>query len=163
VAGRTSCLLVSCGVAALLAALLLIAPPKNAQTSLLASRATVKVAFNEKLKRPILVNGQGFTLYMLTRDGRDKPTCAFHCSAAWHPLLTTGRPIAGKGAKASFLGVTESVTGKNQVTYNHHPLYTNAGYKPLGLLPDRKQGDVNGQGNLGIWYVLSPKGTRIAG
>jgi predicted lipoprotein with Yx(FWY)xxD motif len=39
------------------------------------------------------------------------------------------------------------------VTYAGHPLYYYAG--------DKKAGDLNGQGFVSIWYVVSPKGTAI--
>jgi predicted lipoprotein with Yx(FWY)xxD motif len=130
-----------------------------------AARTVVKVAFNKKLKRSILVDGRGLTVYMFTADSAGKPTCyndpQYHCSQAWPPLLTTGAPRAAGAAKASLLGVARRTGGKKQVTYNRHPLYTNAGSAAYGLVADKKPGDVNGQGFLGIWYVLSPKGAEI--
>jgi len=47
------------------------------------------------------------------------------------------------------------------VTYNRHPLYTNAGSPENGLKPDRKNGDLNGQGFLSVWWVVSPSGKEI--
>ena len=52
--------------------------------------------------------------------------------------------------------------GGVQATYNGHPLYTDAGAKAFGLIADKKPGDLNGQGFLSIWYVLSPKGHQSA-
>ena len=45
------------------------------------------------------------------------------CKRSWHPLLTKGRPLAGRGVKANLLGTTTRKDGKVQVTYNGHPLY----------------------------------------
>lgn len=136
----------------------------NAEGTDVTARAIVKVAFNKELKRSILVDGRGMTLYMWTSDVGGKPTCyndpTFHCSKAWPPLLTTGSPRAGQGAKASLLGVVRRTGGKNQVTYNRYPLYTNAGSIAFGLVADKKPGDVNGQNFVG-WFVLSPKGKPI--
>jgi predicted lipoprotein with Yx(FWY)xxD motif len=124
----------------------------------------VGVAFNKKLKKSILVDGRGMTLYMYTADSPGQPSCyndsTYHCSKAWPPLMTTGAP-RGQGVKVSLLGVVKRKGGAVQVTYNRHPLYTNAGAKAFGLVADKKPGDVNGHRFLSIWYVLSPKGTPI--
>ena len=58
-------------------------------------RATVKVAFNAKLKLKILVDARGFTLYIWESDLRNKSTCYPGCAPAWPPLTTRGAPIAG--------------------------------------------------------------------
>ena len=158
---RTLCVL---PCVALLLSAVAIPLTANAESTAVSARAIVKVAFNKKLKRSILVDGRGLTLYMWTSDSRDKPTCyndlVYHCSKAWPPLLTTGAPRAGQGAKASLLDVVRRTGGKNQVTYNRYPLYTNAGSITFGLVADKKPGDVNGQ-NFAGWFVLSPKGRPI--
>jgi predicted lipoprotein with Yx(FWY)xxD motif len=130
--------------------------------------AVVKVAFNKQIKKSILVDARGFTLYMSTQDSTGTPTCyndaTFHCSKSWPPLLTTGAPKAGHGARASLLGTAKRDGGGMQVTYRGYPLYRDAGAKQFGLKADKKPGDVNGQGFLGgVWYVLSPSGKPISG
>ena len=125
-------------------------------------RATVKVALNKTLKKSILVDGKGRTLYLFTEDKAGKATCATadpRCPKLWPALATVGKPLAGKGAKASLLGTTKGAGGVQQVTYNRHPLYYFAGI--TAGLGDRKPGDVNGQAFGGAWYVVSPKGTPI--
>jgi predicted lipoprotein with Yx(FWY)xxD motif len=126
---------------------------------------SVKVAFNKKLKKSILVDSRGFTLYLFTQDYQGEPSCfddaTYHCSKAWLPLRTTGTPNAGPGVQASLLGVDKRDDGAAQVTYNRWPLYTDEGPNNFGLTADKKPGDVNGQGFVGIWYVLSPKGEPI--
>ncbi len=150
-------------LAALLFALLL--PLASAKNSAVPAHAVVKVAFNAKLKKSILVDARGFTLYMYTADTPGTPYCyddaTYHCSKAWPPLLTKGKPQAGKGAKASLLGTAKRTGGGLQVTYKGRPLYTNAGAKTFGLVADKKAGDVNGQRFLEIWFVLSPAGVPI--
>jgi predicted lipoprotein with Yx(FWY)xxD motif len=129
------------------------------------SPAIVKVAFNKKLKKSILVDSRGLTLYLFTLDLHGKPTCtndpSYHCSKAWPPLLTKGAPRAGQGAKASLLGVVKRIDGGVQVTYHGHPLYTDVGSRDLGLVGDKKPGDVNGQNFGGAWHVVSPQGVPI--
>jgi predicted lipoprotein with Yx(FWY)xxD motif len=152
---------------ALILSLVVVASTACAESS--AVSPSVKVAFNKKLKKSILVDGRGFTLYLFTADSQGtntfKPTCyddaTHHCSKAWLPLRITGVPHAGPGVKASLLGVVKRTDGAAQITYNGHPLYTDEGPNTFGLTADKKPGDVNGQGFLRIWYVLSPKGQQI--
>ena len=124
---------------------------------------TVKSALNKALKRTILVNAKGLTLYFWTADTPTRSTCTndstYHCSKVWPPLLTTGEPLAGTGVKAALLGTLVRDDGGTQVTYAGHPLYTFHGY--AGTPPDRKRGDLHGQGYIGIWWVLTPAGTKI--
>lgn len=123
-------------------------------------RATVKVAFNAKLKLKILVDARGFTLYIWESDRRDKSTCYEGCAPAWPPLTTVGPPVAGRGVKKKLLRTIRRTDGTRQVTYNHHPLYTDAGSDQLGLTADEKPGDINGHGWVN-WYAISPTGKVI--
>ena len=152
------------GVLVVLASIV-VAPFAGARHAGVSSTAVVKVAFNKKLKKSILVDGRGFTLYLYTADFPRKPTCyndaTYHCSKAWLPLRSTGAPHAGAGAKASLLGLAKRTDGVSQVTYNGHPLYTAEGANSFGLTPDKKPGDVHGQGFVDIWYVLAPNGKPI--
>ncbi len=135
----------------------------SAEGAAVPSPAIVKVAFNKKLKKSILVDSRGSTLYLYAVDTAGKPTCYNNlgCSEAWPPLRTKGAPHAGQGVKQSLLGVVKRTDGGVQVTYNGHPLYTDQGSRDLGLVGDRKPGDVNGQNFGGAWFVVSPQGTAI--
>jgi predicted lipoprotein with Yx(FWY)xxD motif len=53
------------------------------------------------------------------------------------PLISSGKPRAAAGAKASLLGTTRRADGRLQVTYNHHPLYT--------FVKDTSKGQTNGE------------------
>ena len=104
----------------------------------------------------ILVNAQGRTLYLFAPDKHGKSTCYGSCASYWPPLLSTGKPAAGAGVKASLLGTTTRKDGKHQVTYNGHPLYT--------YVADSAAGKTSGQGlNLsgGLWWVVSPAGNAV--
>lgn len=139
----------------------------SARRTAVPSPAIVKVAFNKKLKKSILVDGRGLTLYLFGLEGRSGRArfcyndATYHCSKEWPPLRTKGAPHAGQGAKRSLLGVVKHPDGGVQVTYNGHPLYTLAGGSVTGLIGDKKPGDVHGQGFAGLWSVVSPGGTRI--
>jgi predicted lipoprotein with Yx(FWY)xxD motif len=103
----------------------------------------------------VLVDAQGRTLYLFMKDKHGKSACAGACAKFWPPLLTKGRPKAGKGVQSKLLGTTVRKSG-SQVTYDRHPLYLYAG--------DKKAGQTNGQGstNFGAtWYVLAPSGHEI--
>lgn len=114
--------------------------------------ATINVADNPKLGK-ILVDGNGMTLYMYTKDGPNQSTCSGQCAKAWPPLLTQGHPTLGEGVDASLIGTAMLADGTMIVTYNKMPLYL--WYKDL------KPGDTTGQGNKQVWYVVSPDGTAV--
>jgi predicted lipoprotein with Yx(FWY)xxD motif len=116
-------------LAAVLAALVSTSAVASAQpgapSAKAAASATVQL-HNSSLGK-ILVNSSGFTLYLFTRDSRNKNSCIkiSGCSKVW-PALTSGKPTAGSGVKASMLSTITLPGGSKQVTYAGHPLYTYA-------------------------------------
>jgi predicted lipoprotein with Yx(FWY)xxD motif len=129
------------------------------------SSPTVKLAYNAHLKQKILVGANGETLYLFTADSADTTTCyddaMYHCSKVWPPYRSADKPVPGPGVDAALLSTLKRIDGGSQVTYNHHPLYTYAGSTADGLKPDRKTGDLNGQGFFNVWWVVSPSGNEI--
>jgi predicted lipoprotein with Yx(FWY)xxD motif len=104
----------------------------------------------------ILVDSRGITLYDFVKDKGKTSVCYGACAALWPPLITHGKPVAGRGVKRSLLGTTKRNDGKLEVTYGGHPLYY--------FVTDRKPGQTTGQGVNqfgGPWWVLSPKGKEI--
>ena len=108
----------------------------------------------------MLVDGQGFTLYLFVPDKQSgTSTCYNSCATAWPPLLLpagTTTPVAGPGVDAALLGTTHRTDGTTQLTYNKWPLYL--------WVSDSQPGMATGQGinnNGGLWYVLSPQGKEI--
>ena len=77
----------------------------------------------------IVVNGRGFTVYVFTKDGRNRDVCASipGCPSTWPALRTSGKALAGRGVKASLIGTITLKNGTKQVTYAGHPLYTYSG------------------------------------
>jgi predicted lipoprotein with Yx(FWY)xxD motif len=129
-------------------------PSYGAQQAAGTRRATVALASSEYGK--ILVDAHGKTLYDFPPDKRMSSTCYGACAALWPPLLTTGKPLAGHGVKASLLGTVRRKDGKLEVTYDRHPLYL--------FVSDRKAGETTGQGveQFGApWWVLSAAGKEI--
>jgi predicted lipoprotein with Yx(FWY)xxD motif len=101
----------------------------------------------------ILVDGEGFTLYLFTEDREGESTCAGECAAQWPPLLTGSDPIADDGADDSKLGTTDRGDGETQVTYAGHPLYLYA--------QDDAPGDVNGHEVGDVWYAVDRDGDPV--
>jgi len=104
----------------------------------------------------IVVDGRGRTLYLFEKDRHGRSACSGTCAAYWPPLLTSAKPVAKTGVKASLIGTTKRADGTKQVTLAGHPLYFFSG--------DVKHGDTSGEGlhDFGAgWYVLAPSGKKI--
>ena len=139
---------------AIIAALMLVGAAAFAASGSAAPAARVATA-PSKLGR-ILVDGRVHTLYLFEKDRRGNSRCAGLCTTYWPPLLTSGKPIASKGARQSLLGKIRRADGTHQVTYAGHPLYFFSG--------DARSGQINGEGltDFGAgWYAVSPVGKKI--
>jgi predicted lipoprotein with Yx(FWY)xxD motif len=139
----------------LLAVLAALAVPAVAAASGSAASGHATVSVRKTKLGRVLVDAQGRTLYLFMKDKNDKSACAGSCATFWPPLLTHGKPKAGKGVQAKLLGTTVRKSGR-QVTYDGHPLYRYAG--------DKKAGQTNGEGSTAFgaaWYVLAPSGHKI--
>jgi predicted lipoprotein with Yx(FWY)xxD motif len=108
----------------------------------------------------VLASVHGYSLYMFQKDkkGNGKSTCYGQCAKIWPPLLTSGKPSAmrGSGLNPKLLGTIRRTDGKREVTYNGWPLYL--------YLPDRKPGDIHGEGanQFGApWYLLNTGGNVV--
>ena len=120
-----------------------------------AARASTVATARSGLGR-IIVDGRGRTLYLFEKDKQGRSACYGSCAKFWPPLLTRGKPAAGRGAKASLLGKTRRSDGSEQVTYAGHPLYR--------FLEDTKPGQTKGEGSQAFgagWDALSPRGKKI--
>jgi len=114
-----------------------------------AGSATVAVASSRL--GDILVDADGRTLYVFTKDKGDQSACSGECAANWPAL--TGTATAGTGAQAALLSTATQADGSSQVTYGGKPLYYFAG--------DAKPGDTNGQGVGSVWYAVTPDGELV--
>jgi predicted lipoprotein with Yx(FWY)xxD motif len=107
----------------------------------------------------IVASLHGYSLYMFQKDKKGgKSTCYGQCAKLWPPVLTRGRPVAlrGSGVKSKLLGTKRRNDGKLQVTYNGWLLYL--------YQPDRKPGDIKGEGanQFGApWYLLNTAGNVV--
>ena len=104
-----------------------------------------------------LVDDKGFTVYLFTNDnpGSNRSACSSAaCLTTWPPTLT-GEPSAHRGiATQSLVGSFERADGLGtQLTYNGWPLHY--------FSQDVDPGDTRGQGQAGLWWVVSTSGEGI--
>ena len=104
---------------------------------------------------PILVDDEGLSLYLFTKDTQDgeSSSCNDECAVEWPPLLSQGSPVAGEGVDNTLLGTIIREDGSLQVTYNGWPLYYFA--------QDATLGDTKGQGLEDIWFRVTPLGEAV--
>ena len=116
--------------------------------------ATVKLVRTADFGK-VLATARGLTLYHYTDETRGKVDCKGACAKLWPPLLVKAgtKPTAGAGLAASKLGTIKRPDGGTQVTYNGLGLYR--------YPPDKKAGDIKGQGLSKAWYVIAPTGKIV--
>jgi len=95
-----------------------------------------------------LTNGQGMSLYISLKDAPGKSNCNAACLTVWHPLLVSGKIIAGNGVTLANLGIITLPDGMHQVTYLGAPLYT--------YTKDVNPRDTTGHGVDGVWFLVTP-------
>lgn len=121
-----------------------------------AGATTVSATENPELGM-VLVDSEGLTVYTFAKDTGTTSTCYGACAEAWPPVIATGAPKAGEGAKSGELGTTKRKDGTLQVTYAGHPLYT--------FVEDHGPGEATGNGSTafgGEWNALDANGTAAA-
>jgi predicted lipoprotein with Yx(FWY)xxD motif len=126
-----------------------VAPSETVAATEVTTPANLATGTNATLGS-FLVDGNGRSLYLYTKDTPNTSVCYDKCATAWPPLLTKGAPVAGTGVDATLLGTTNRTDGTVQVTYKGWPLYY---YEK-----DTAAGDVTGQGVGEVWYVVAPDG-----
>ena len=106
----------------------------------------------------VLVDSQGYALYVFAPDDHRAITCTGTCLGTWPPLMLPSgvRLAAGPGVRSMLLGSDPDPAGGRVVTYDGWPLYTYAG--------DVAPGQATGQDidlNDGEWYVIRPSGQPL--
>jgi predicted lipoprotein with Yx(FWY)xxD motif len=97
----------------------------------------------------VLVDGNGMTLYGLTKDVNGVSSCTGSCAMVWPPVTVSG-PTLPAGLDAKTFSVSTRPDGSHQLRAGKWPLYRYAG--------DGAPGDTNGQGSGGVWFVVAPTG-----
>lgn len=117
--------------------------------------AVVKVVRSSQFGR-VIADRRGEAFYLFDKEKGKRSRCYGACAKAWPPVLTRGRPRAGRGAKRRLLGVTRRRGGRLQVTYRGHPLYYYKDDEPGTILCH----DVDEFG--GLWLVVRPNGRPVS-
>jgi predicted lipoprotein with Yx(FWY)xxD motif len=103
----------------------------------------------------IVGDGRGQAFYVFDRERSGRSECYGDCARAWPPVLTRGRPTAGKGVRSRLLATTRRRGGKRQVTYRGQPLYYYVDDSPGNVLCH----DVREFG--GLWLVIRGDGEPV--
>jgi predicted lipoprotein with Yx(FWY)xxD motif len=119
-----------------------------------ASAAGTRITVASSEFGPMLWGPKKQAIYVFQRDGFKQSRCSGACAEAWPPVYTSGKPVAGKGAKASLLGTIKRSNGRLQVTYRGRPLYYYA-HEGAGEVRCHDV-DLNG----GLWWVIGADGKR---
>lgn len=103
----------------------------------------------------VVADGKGEAFYLFDKEKSKRSQCYGACARAWPPVITKGRPRAGKGVNQRLLGVTRRKNGKFQVTYKNHPLYYYVDDRP-GLILCQNVAEFGG-----LWLVVKPNGNPV--
>lgn len=101
----------------------------------------------------ILVDADGFTLYIFTDDANGESTCYDACADLWPPI--PGDSTISSELDSAIFGTTTRTDGSEQLTVNGMPLYL--------YTPDVNPGDTTGQNFGGVWFVVDANGSVIGG
>jgi predicted lipoprotein with Yx(FWY)xxD motif len=126
---------------------------ENAGNNSEANITTELKANSIKRMGKVVVNQDGFTMYLFTKDSKDpsKSTCNDKCAKVWPPALTDGSPDI-EGVSADLVGTVARADGTKQITIGGWPVYTYIG--------DKKAGAWTGQAVSGTWFVMGPDGKK---
>lgn len=127
------------------------ASQNDATTTLAPSGASDGVHIAETELGDVLVDADGFTLYVFTLDADGESTCYDQCAGTWPPVSADS--AIGADLDTSIFGSTTRTDGSEQLTVGGKPLYTFA--------PDTNPGDTNGQGVNDVWFVVDGSGAVI--
>jgi predicted lipoprotein with Yx(FWY)xxD motif len=107
---------------------------------------------NPELGR-ILADAKGHTLYRFDKDSAwpMKSNCGRKCLKLWVPAKPVDKDKVS-GVNPKRLSVYKRPDGTEQLSVNCWPLYWFKG--------DRKAGDINGQGKMGLWHAATAEGRR---
>lgn len=118
----------------------------NLQGMLSTTRYDVNIANSPSLGT-YLVNGTGFTLYYYDKDSANGTSACYGGCVTFWPLFYAGDKITlPLGLSAKSFGDAIRTDGKEQSTFNGHPLYF--------FVKDKAPGQITGQADHGF-YIAS--------
>lgn len=119
-----------------------------------AAAAGTRITVSSSKFGPMVWGPKRQAIYVFQRDKFKASRCTGECAEAWPPVYTTGKPVAGKGARQSLLGSIRRKDGRRQVTYRGRPLYYYA-HERSGEVRCHNV-DLHG----GLWWVIGADGKR---
>lgn len=126
-------------------------PGDSGETTTSAAEMMDGVHVTETSVGEILVDPDGFALYVFTVDENGESSCYDDCASLWPPV-SAATSISSDLDPAMFGSATRT-DGGEQLTVNGMPLYL--------YTPDANPGDVNGQGFNDVWFVVDASGSMI--
>ncbi len=104
---------------------------------------------------PVLVDGDGRSLYVYLLDDATSTACDDVCRTTWTPVLVTGKLTLADGLDRSLFGRQALDDGSKQLTIDGQPVYR--------YVDDVEPGDQLGQGTDTLWFMVKPSGLRNTG
>ncbi len=141
------------GLAVMLLAALIGPTGAQAQDSM---SYTVQWGGNDTLG-PFLVDANGMTLYLFTKDTPGVSNCSGDCLAKW-PALTVAdgeTPTLADDVPGRIGVIKRADDGTNQVVFNGMPLYY--------WVNDSAPGDATGQNVGNVWFIVKPADVSLGG
>lgn len=138
-----------------LAALALLAAVLPGGAALAQGGGTVVGTAYDPAYGTILVDGNGMTLYLFTRDDENVSNCSGGCAVIWPPLTVESEAALTVPEGMDGFGVITRDDGSLQVTYHGWPLYL--------WVQDQEPGDTTGHGVNDVWWVVNPIPTVMVG
>jgi predicted lipoprotein with Yx(FWY)xxD motif len=126
-----------------------------ATSSSAAAAQNVALTTGDSILGSIVVDAQGRTVYSFDKDtaGSGTSACSGECLATWPAVTTdTDSPQASDDVTGD-VGTLTRDDGSVQLTLNGLPLYLFSG--------DKAAGDINGQAQQGVWWVIAPDGSKV--
>ena len=106
----------------------------------------------------VVVDSEGFTVYMLTADSPGRSTCSSDCLSTWPPVAGPSLGTPSPPNITAAVDEAETTTGSAMLTVGGWPVYT--------YVEDTAPGDVTGEGTTsfgGTWYAIGPNGQPVTG
>jgi predicted lipoprotein with Yx(FWY)xxD motif len=122
------------------------------------SASVTRIELGKTARGRILTNGRGFTLYVFTRDRRNRDRCVAiaGCASTWPVFRAHGMIVRGPGVQRSLLGTVRLAHGARQITYAGHPLYTY-----VGDFAPHSTTYVGARQFGGSWYAIRASGKLV--
>ncbi|MFH8979512.1 hypothetical protein [Streptomyces varsoviensis] len=103
----------------------------------------------------VLTDGKGRTLYRFDKDSAwpMRFGCTGACLDTWKPAKPADKSKLDAAVPAKLISTVTRPDGAEQLAVDCWPVYWFTG--------DKKAGDANGQGKMGLWFAVSGAGKKV--